>query len=50
MYIFLAALLAMLAAGALAIVLLGYLLGVYDKYRARKNADGHPGHAPLPSI
>jgi len=49
MYIFLAALLAMLAAGALAIVLLGYLLGLYDKYRARKNADGQHDDAPLPA-
>jgi len=38
---------AMFVMGALAIVLLGYLLGLYDKYRARKNADGQPDDAPL---
>ncbi|MDD9810610.1 MAG: hypothetical protein OXU71_02680 [Gammaproteobacteria bacterium] len=40
---------AMLAASALGIVLLGYLLGLYDKYRARKHAAGQSGDAPQPA-
>jgi len=38
----------MLVAGALVIVLLGYLLGLYDKYRARKREE-QPDNAPQPA-
>jgi len=39
---------AMLVAGFLIIFLLGYLLGLYDKYRARKRGE-QPSDAPQPS-
>lgn len=48
-YIFLTFVVAMVVVSALAIVLLGYLLGMYDKYRARKHPDAQPKDTPLPS-
>lgn len=49
MQMFLAFIVAMVAAGYLTIFLLAYLVGVYDKYRARKRPDAQPKDAPQPS-
>jgi len=46
---FLAILVAMIAMGFLVVGLIGYLMDLYVHHRARKNADGQPSDAPLPS-
>jgi len=49
LYVFLAFVVGMIAAIMLTLYLLAYLAGRQEERRARKNADGQPGHAPLPS-
>jgi len=48
-YVFLAFVVGMIAAIMLIFYLLAYIAGRYEDRHARKNADGQPDDAPLPS-